>query len=49
MAEEKATAEETKQMEERALSVFASERKEDLTALIIAFALAILMIITSMN
>lgn len=46
MAEEKATAAEQKQMEERALSVFASEKKEDLTALIIAFALALLVIIT---
>lgn len=46
MAEEKATAAEQKEMEERALSVFASERREDLTALIIAFALAILVIIT---
>ncbi|MEW6738279.1 hypothetical protein [Dissulfurispira sp.] len=45
MAEEKATAAEQKQMEERALSVFASERKEDMTALIIAFALAIFVII----
>ncbi len=46
MAEEKATAAEQKQMEERALSVFASEKKEDITALIIAFALALLVIIT---
>lgn len=46
MAEEKATVTEQKQMEERALSVFASEKKEDLTALIIAFALAILVILT---
>jgi hypothetical protein len=45
MAEEKATAEETKKMEERALSVFASERKEDVTALIISFVLAIIVII----
>ncbi len=45
MAEEKATKEEQKKMEERALSVFASEKKEDLTALIIAFALAIFVII----
>jgi hypothetical protein len=46
MAEEKATSDEQKKMEERALSVFASEKKEDLTALVIAFALAILVIIT---
>jgi hypothetical protein len=46
MAEEKAAASEQKQMEERALSVFASEKKEDITALIIAFALALLVIIT---
>lgn len=45
MAIQKATAGEQKEMEERALSVFASERKEDLTALIIAFALAIFVII----
>jgi len=45
MAEEKATVTEQHEMEERALSVFASERKEDLTALIIAFALAFLVII----
>ena len=45
MAEDKATANEQKQMEERALSVFASEKKEDLTALIIAFALAVLVLI----
>ncbi|MDP2156898.1 MAG: hypothetical protein Q8K68_04215 [Nitrospirota bacterium] len=46
MAEEKATTEEQKKMEERSLSVFASEKKEDITALIVAFALAILVIIT---
>jgi hypothetical protein len=46
MAEQKATTEEQKKMEERSLSVFASEKKEDITALIIAFALAILVIIT---
>jgi hypothetical protein len=46
MAEEKATVAEQKQMEERALSVFASERREDTTALIIAFVLAIIVIIT---
>lgn len=46
MAEEKATLKEQKEMEERALSVFASERREDLTALLIAFLLAILVIIT---
>ncbi len=46
MAEEKATVEEQKKMEDRALSVFASERKEDLTALIIAFILAIIVIAT---
>jgi len=46
MAEEKSAAAEQKQMEERALSVFASEKKEDITALIIAFALALLVIIT---
>ena len=45
MAEQKATAGEQKQMEERALSVFASERKEDLTALIISFALAVFVLI----
>jgi hypothetical protein len=46
MAEERrATAEEIKEMEERALSVFASERREDLTALIISFILAFLVII----
>jgi len=45
MAEEKATKEEQKKMEERALSVFASEKKEDLTALIISFILAIYVII----
>ncbi|MBI5076134.1 MAG: hypothetical protein HZB62_13335 [Nitrospirae bacterium] len=45
MAEEKATTEEQKKMEERALSVFASEKKEDITALIIAFVLAILVLI----
>lgn len=45
MAEEKATADEQKKMEERALSVFASERKEDLTALVIAFILAFAVII----
>lgn len=46
MAEEKATTKEQREMEERALSVFASERKEDLTALIIAFVLAVIVIIT---
>ena len=46
MAQEKAAASEQKQMEERSLSVFASEKKEDITALIIAFALALLVIIT---
>ncbi len=46
MAKEKAASTEQKEMEERALSVFASERKEDLTALIIAFALALLVIFT---
>ena len=46
MAEEQAASTEQKEMEERALSVFASERKEDLTALIIAFALALLVIFT---
>lgn len=46
MAEEKATIEEQKQMEERALSVFASEKKEDLTALIISFVLAAIVLIT---
>jgi len=46
MSEEKAALAEQKEMEERALSVFASERKEDLTALIIAFALALLVIFT---
>jgi hypothetical protein len=46
MAEEKATTSEQKVMEDRALSVFASERKEDLTALIISFALALLVIFT---
>jgi len=45
MAEEKATTTEQKQMEERALSVFASEKKEDLTALLIAFTLALLVIL----
>jgi hypothetical protein len=45
MAEEKATAAEQKQLEDRPLSVFASERIEDMTALIIAFALAIFVII----
>jgi len=34
-----------KEMEERALSVFASERREDMTALIISFVLAIIMIV----
>ena len=46
MAENKSNVTEQKEMEERALSVFASERKEDLTALIIAFALALLVIFT---
>ncbi len=46
MAEDKAAAAEQKQMEERSLSVFASEKKEDITALVIAFALALLVIIT---
>jgi hypothetical protein len=46
MAEDKAAAAEQKQMEERSLSVFASEKKEDITALIIAFALALLVIMT---
>ena len=45
MAEEKATKEEQKQMEDRALSVFASEKKEDLTALIISFVLAMIVLI----
>lgn len=45
MAEEKAAASEQKQMEERSLSVFASEKKEDVTSLIIAFALAVLVLI----
>lgn len=45
MAVEKATKEEQKQMEERALSVFASEKREDITALIISFVLAIIVII----
>lgn len=46
MAEEKAAISEQKQMEERSLSVFASEKKEDVTSLIIAFALAVLVLIT---
>ena len=46
MAEEKATKEEQKQMEERALSVFASEKKEDITALVISFVLAVIVLIT---
>lgn len=46
MADEKATTDEQKKMEERSLSVFASEKKEDITALIIAFALALLVIAT---
>jgi len=46
MAEEKATIEEQKKMEERALSVFASEKKEDITALIISFVLALIVLIT---
>lgn len=46
MAVEKATKEEQKQMEEHTLSVFASERREDMTAIIIAFALAIIVIAT---
>ena len=33
-------------MEERALSVFASEKKEDITALIISFVLAVIVLIT---
>ena len=45
MAEEKATKEEQKQMEDRALSVFASEKKEDMTALIISFVLAMIVLI----
>ena len=45
MAEEKATKEEQKQMEDRTLSVFASEKKEDLTALIISFVLAMIVLI----
>lgn len=45
MAEEKAAASEQKQMEERSLSVFASEKKEDVTSLIIAFVLAVLVLI----
>ena len=45
MAEEKATKEEQKQMEDRALSVFASEKKEDMTALIISFVLAVMVLI----
>ncbi|MEK6744639.1 MAG: hypothetical protein AABZ15_13580 [Nitrospirota bacterium] len=45
MAEEKAVASEQKQMEERSLSVFASEKKEDITSLVIAFALAVLVLI----
>ena len=45
MAQDKATVSEQKQMEERALSVFASEKKEDITALIISFVLAVLVII----
>ena len=46
MAEEKATTAKQRENEMRMLSVFASERKEDLTAIIIAFALAIFAIIT---
>ena len=46
MAEEKASIEEQKKMEERALSVFASEKKEDMTALIISFVLALIVLIT---
>ena len=46
MAEEKATIEEQKKMEERALSVFASEKKEDITALVISFVLALIVLIT---
>lgn len=46
MAQDKATTAEQKEMEDRALSVFASERKEDLTALVISFILAILVIVT---
>ena len=45
MAEEKATIEEQKKMEERALSVFASEKKEDITALVISFVLALIVLI----
>ena len=40
-----ATEAEVKDLEERALSVFASERREDMTALIISFVLAIIMIV----
>ncbi len=46
MAEEKATKDEQQKMEERALSVFASEKKEDITALIISFVLALIVLIT---
>jgi predicted RND superfamily exporter protein len=45
MAEEKATTDEQKKMEERSLSVFASEKKEDITALIISFILAVIVLI----
>jgi predicted RND superfamily exporter protein len=45
MAEEKATTTEQKQMEERSLSVFSSEKKEDVTSLVIAFVLAVLVLI----
>jgi predicted RND superfamily exporter protein len=45
MAEEKAAISEQKQMEERSLSVFASEKKEDVTSLVIAFVLAVLVLI----
>ena len=45
MEEKKQTKEEPGQMEERTLSVFASERKEDTIAMIIAFILSFIVVI----
>ena len=42
---EKATKEEQKQMEDRALGVFASEKRRDMTALIVSFVLAVMVLI----
>ncbi|MBI5180600.1 MAG: hypothetical protein HZA05_04265 [Nitrospirae bacterium] len=45
MAEKAASKAEVKEMEERALSVFSAERNEDITSMIFAFVVAIVIMI----